>query len=75
MFVVSHSDLLNKVRISVNYNDILFQNTTRQRHFKHIPIGFLILTEQDNIHSINRVLGNYVLTTHDFQQLVLFGFY
>ena len=25
MFVVSHSSLLNKIRISVNYNDIEFQ--------------------------------------------------
>ena len=73
MFVVSHSDLLNKIRISVNYNDILFQILPDNDILTH-PDWFPDINGAGNIHSINRVLGNYVLTTHDFNNSYYSGF-
>ena len=73
MFVVSHSDLLNKIRISVNYNDILFQILPDNDILTH-PDWFPDINGADNMHSINRVLGKYVLTTHDFNNSYYSGF-
>ena len=65
MLVVSHSDLLNKIRISVNYNDITFQILPGNDILTH-PAWFPDINGAENIHSINRVLGNYKFTTRDF---------
>ena len=73
MFVVSHSDLLNKIRISVNYNDITFQILPDNDILTH-PAWFPDINGAENIHSINRVLGNYTLTTHDFNNSYYSGF-
>ena len=73
MFVVSHSDLLNKIRISVNYNDITFQILPDNDILTH-PAWFPDINGAENIKSINRVLGNYTLTTHDFNNSYYSGF-
>ena len=73
MFVVSHSDLLNKIRISVNYNDITFQILPDNDILTH-PAWFPDISGAENIKSINRVLGNYTLTTHDFNNSYYSGF-
>ena len=73
MFVVSHSDLLHKIRISVNYNDITFQILPDNDILTH-PAWFPDINGAENIHSINTVLGNYTLTTHDFDNSYYSGF-
>ena len=73
MFVVSHSDLLNKIRISVNYNDVTFQILPDNDILTH-PAWFPDINGAENIHSINTVLGNYTLTTHDFDNSYYSGF-
>ena len=73
MFVVSHSSLLNKIRISVNYNDIEFQILPDNEILTH-PAWFPDINGAENIKSINRVLGNYTLTTRDFNNSYYSGF-
>ena len=73
MFVVSHSDLLNKIRISVNYNDITFQILPDNDILTH-PAWFPDINGAENVHSINGVLGNYTLATHDFNNSYYSGF-
>ena len=73
MFVVSHSDLLNKIRISVNYNDITFQILPDNDILTH-PAWFPDINGAENIKSISRVLGNSTSTTRDFNNSCYSGF-
>ena len=64
MFVVSHSSLLNKIRISVNYNDIEFQIIPDSDILTH-PEWFPDVNV-NSLQSVNKVLQNYNVATYDF---------
>ena len=72
MFVVSHSSLLNKIRISVNYNDIEFQIIPDIDILTH-PDWFPDINE-NSLNSINKVLQNYTVATYDFNTSYYSGF-
>ena len=72
MFVVSHSNLLNKIRISVNYNDIEFQIIPDSDILTH-PEWFPDVNE-NSLNSINKVLQNYQVATYDFNTSYYSGF-
>ena len=73
MFVVSHSSLLNKIRISVNYDDIEFQIIPDSDILTH-PDWFPDISGEDNINSVNKVLQNYNVATYDFNTSYYSGF-
>ena len=72
MFVVNQSILLNKIRISVNYNDIGFQIipdsdiSTHPEWFPDINVN--------SLNSINKVLQNYHVATYDCNTSYYSGF-
>ena len=72
MFVVSHSNLLNKIRISVNYNDIEFQIIPDSDILSH-PDWFPDINV-NSLNSINKVLQNYNVATYDFNTSYYSGF-
>ena len=72
MFVVSHSSLLNKIRISVNYNDIEFQIIPDSDILTH-PEWFPDINI-NRLNSINKVLQNYNVATYDFNTSYYSGF-
>ena len=72
MFVVSHSSLLNKIRISVNYNDIEFQIIPDSDILTH-PEWFPDI-KINSLNSTNKVLQNYNVATYDFNTSYYSGF-
>ena len=72
MFVVSHSSLLNKIRISVNYNDIEFQIIPDSDILTH-PEWFPDVNV-NSLQSVNKVLQNYNVATYDFNTSYYSGF-
>ena len=72
MFVVSHSSLLNKIRISVSYNDIEFQIIPDSDILTH-PEWFPDIMV-NSLNSINKVLQNYQVATYDFNTSYYSGF-
>ena len=72
MFVVSHSSLLNKIRISVSYNDIEFQIIPASDILTH-PKWFPDINV-NSLNSINKVLQNYNVATYDVNTSYYLGF-
>ena len=72
MFVVSHSNLLDKIRISVNYNDIEFQVIPDSDFLTH-PEWFPDINV-NSLNSINKVLPKYNVATYDFNTSYYSGF-
>ena len=72
IFIVSYSSLLNKIRISVNYNDIEFQILPDNEILTH-PEWFPQIST-NSINSINGILQNTTLLTYDFNTSYYSGF-
>ena len=72
MFVVSHSNFLNKIRILENYNDIEFQIIPDSDILTH-PEWFPD-TSVHILNSINKVLQNYNVAIYDFNTSYYSGF-
>ena len=72
MFVVSHSSLLNKIRISVNYTDIEFQIIPDSDILTH-PEWFPDVNV-NSLQSVNKILQNYNVATYDFNTSYYSGF-
>ena len=73
MFVVSHSSFSNKIRISVNYNDIEFQIIPDSDILTH-PDWFPDINNVNSLNSINKVLQSYNVATYDFNTSYYSGF-
>ena len=69
---VSHSSLLNKIRISVNYTAIEFQIIPDSDILTH-PDWFPDI-HVNSLNSINKVLQNYNVATYDFNTSYYSGF-
>ena len=72
-FAVSHSNPLNKTQISINYNDTQFQ-ILPDANVLNFPDWFPDIHGADDIQSINRILGNFTLTTSSFNSPYISGF-
>ena len=72
-FAVSHSNTLNKIQISINYNDTQFQILPDDR-ILNFHDWFPDINGTEDIHSINRILGNFTLTTSSFNSPYISGF-
>ena len=72
-FAVSHSNPLNKIQISTNYIDTQFQ-IIPDANVLNFPDWFPDINGADDIHSINRILGNFTLTTSSFNSPYISGF-
>ena len=72
-FAVSHSNPLNKIQISINYNDTQFQ-ILPDANVLNFPDWFPDINGADDIQSINRILGNFTLTTSSFNSPYISGF-
>ena len=72
-FAVSHSNPLNKIQISINYNDTQFQ-ILPDANVLNFPDWFPDINGADDIHSINRILGSFTLTTSSFNSPYISGF-
>ena len=72
-FAVSHSNPLNKIQISINYNDTQFQ-LLPDANVLTFPSWFPDISGADNINSINQILNNKTLTTNDFNNPYISGF-
>ena len=72
-FAVGHSNPLNKIQISINYNDTQFQ-ILPDANVLNFPDWFPDINRAEDIHSINRILGNFTLTTSSFNSPYISGF-
>ena len=72
-FAVSRSNPLNKIQISINYNDTQFQ-LLPDANVLTFPSWFPDISGVDNINSINQILNNKTLTTNDFNNPYISGF-
>ena len=72
MFIVSHSSLLNKIRISVNYNDIECQIIPDSDILTH-PEWFPDVN-LNSLQSVNTDLQNFNVATYDFNTSYYSGF-
>ena len=72
-FAVRHSNPLNKIQISIHYNDTQFQ-ILPDANVLNFPDWFPDISGAENINSINRILGNFTLTTSSFNSPYISGF-